>query len=307
MKREGVLVVGSANMDLVVTVQRFPKPGETIFGNKFEMFPGGKGANQAVSASRLGRRTFFIGKMGKDNFSDKLIENLKYEGVDLSHLIIDKNENTGTALISVDAKGENQIIVISGGNMKITSAEIECKKNVFEKVKVVISQLEIPIDAVMKTAQLAKTNGIPFILNPAPASVLPRELLKIVDYLTPNENELSMLANIKLNTNQSIKNAAYKLIKDGVKNVIVTLGEKGAALFNADTEKYFSAPFVNAVDSTGAGDAFNGALAFALSNEKEIEKAIQFAVSAASYSVTKMGAQSSMPKLQDVEPYKIAN
>ncbi len=266
MKREGVLVVGSANMDLVVSTNRFPEPGETIFGSKFEMFPGGKGSNQAVCAAKLGGKTYFIGKIGEDNFGKKLIENMNQEGVDLSYLVVDNKSDTGMALITVDSKGENQIIVISGGNMKISSSELEKKKEIFSKVKVVVSQLEIPLETVFKTAELSKENNIPFILNPAPANKLSKELLKKIDYLTPNENELSMLTDSSSNSIESIKSAANKLLRDGVKNVIVTLGENGAYLFNNEIEKHFAAPTINAVDSTGAGDAFNGALAFALSN-----------------------------------------
>jgi ribokinase len=303
MKREGVLVVGSANMDLVISADRFPNPGETIFGNKFEMFPGGKGANQAVCSAKLGGKTYFIGKMGRDNFSKSLQENMENDGVDLSHLLLDKENNTGTALITVDGKGENEIIVISGSNMKLSPQDIESKIDIFKEVKVVISQLEIPIETVLKAAWMSKENNIPFVLNPAPASVLPEEIFGLIDYLTPNENELSTLAGLILNQDNSIKNASRKLLKKGVKNIIVTLGKKGAALINNDNEKYFPAPYVDVKDTTGAGDAFNGALAFALANGEEIEKAIQLAVNVASFSVTKMGAQNSMPSLEEVNNY----
>ena len=307
MKREGILVIGSANMDMVVSTERFPKPGETIFGTKFEMFPGGKGANQAVCSAKLGGKTYFFGKMGNDNFGDSLKENMINEGVDFNYLLIDENENTGTALITVDGKGENEIIVISGSNMKLLPDDIDSNKDIFSKVNVVICQLEIPLETVMKAARLSKENNIPFILNPAPAAALTDELLTLVDYLTPNENELSMLSALTLNKDGSIKEASEKLLKKGVKNIIVTLGEKGAVLINENIEKYFSAPVVEVQDTTGAGDAFNGALAYSLSNGEEIEKAIQLAVLVASFSVTKMGAQSSMPRLEEVEAYKIEN
>jgi ribokinase len=307
MERNGVLVIGSANMDLVISAERFPNPGETIFGNKFEMFPGGKGANQAVCSTKLGGKTYFIGKMGKDNFSKTLKENMENEGVDLAHLLLDENHNTGTALITVDGKGENEIIVISGSNMQLTPEDIESKKELFKKVKLVVCQLEIPIGTVLKSAQLAKDNNIPFILNPAPAAVLPQEIFSLIDYLTPNEMELSMLAGLQIKRDGSLKEASEKLLQKGIKNVIVTLGSKGAVLINNYTEKYFPAPSVEVVDTTGAGDAFNGALAYALANEDSIEKAIQLAISVASFSVTKMGAQSSMPKLEEVSTYFIEN
>lgn len=298
---EGVLVVGSANMDLVVTTERFPEPGETIFGKKFEFFPGGKGANQAVACARLGGKTFFIGKMGNDDFQKRLSENMKKSGVNLEHLFIDENENTGTALITVDGNGENEIIVISGSNMALAPENIEEKTDVFEKVNVVVSQLEVPLETVIKVSEISHKKDIIFILNPAPAKELPEKLISVVDYLTPNETELEILSGIEVNDENSIEKAGEKLLEKGVKNIIVTMGERGAYLINNKEKKIFPATKVEVVDSTGAGDAFNGALACALSRGKEIGKAIEFAISVASYSVTKMGAQSSMPSIDDLK------
>ncbi|OGU74267.1 MAG: ribokinase [Ignavibacteria bacterium RBG_16_34_14] len=295
MVRDGVLVIGSANMDLVVFVEKFPQPGETIFGKKIEMFPGGKGANQAVCCAKLGAKTFFVGKMGNDDFRKRLTSNMENEGVIIDHLFIDENESTGTALITVDGKGENEIVVISGSNMKLSQEDIKSKKEIFKNVKVVITQLEIPTEAVLETAKAANENGNIFILNPAPAQELPEKLLSMVDYLTPNETELELLSGLCVKDLKSIELASEVLLKKGVKNVIVTLGEKGAYLINKKRKEIFPANKVNVIDSTGAGDAFNGALAFALSKGEEPGKAIKFANSVASYSVTKMGAQSSIP------------
>ena len=306
MNREGILVIGSANMDLVISTERFPNPGETIFGKKFDMFPGGKGANQAVCCAKLGSKTLFIGKMGNDDFCKRISMNLKQAGVELQHLLIDNEESTGTALITVDQSGENKIIVIPGSNMKLSPFDIEKKKNLFSQVKVVIAQLEIPIDTVLKSATLAKKNEATFILNPAPAQELPEKLFSLVDYLTPNETELEILSGIIINNEASIEKAARILLKKGVKNVIVTIGERGAILVNKERKEIFPSNKVKVVDTTGAGDAFNGALAFALLNGEDIDKAVLLANLVASYCITKMGAQSSMPKLEEINIYKIA-
>jgi len=306
MNREGILVIGSANMDLVVSTERFPNPGETIFGKKFEMFPGGKGANQAMCCALLGSKTLFIGKMGNDDFSRRISKNLDKAGVELQHLLIDTEESTGTALITVDKSGENKIIVIPGSNMKLSHSDIEKKKNLFSQVKVVIAQLEIPLDTVVNAATLAKENDTTFILNPAPAQELPDKLFPLIDYLTPNETELEILSGMTISNETSIEKAAKILLKKGVKNVIVTIGEKGALLINNERKEIFPANKVNVVDTTGAGDSFNGALAFALSNGEDIEKAIHLANLVASHCITKMGAQSSMPKLEEINIYKIA-
>jgi ribokinase len=307
MKPEGVLVVGSANMDLVLSVEKFPQRGETIFGKRFEMFPGGKGANQAVCCAKLGAKTYFIGKMGNDDFGKSLSKNMKNEGVDVQQLLIDEDESTGTALITVEEKGENKIVVISGSNMKLSPEDIAKREKIFNEIKIVITQLEIPLNTVLQTAKIANENGNIFILNPAPAQELPEKLLSMVDYLTPNVTELELLSGISVKDESSIEKAAEELLNKGVKNIIVTIGEKGAYLVSKVRKEKFPAKKVDVIDSTGAGDAFNGALAYALSNDEEIGKAIQFAISVASYSITKMGAQSSLPRLKDLKLYKIAN
>ncbi|MFZ2324349.1 MAG: ribokinase [Ignavibacteriaceae bacterium] len=303
MEKKGVLVVGSSNMDLVVTVKRFPDPGETIFGNRFEMFPGGKGANQAVCAARLGCKTTFIGKMGNDNFNEKLSQTMIESGVDLSNLFIDEKEHTGTALITVEGSGQNQIIVISGSNMKLTPEDIESKSFLFEETSVVLTQLEIPIETVIKTAILAKQNDALFILNPAPAALLPENLFPLIDLITPNENELELLTGIAIRDDNSIEQAAKQLLRKGTKNVIVTLGNRGCMLINGSITKIYPVVKVNVIDSTAAGDAFNGALASSLSEEHSIDKAIEFANKVASVSVTRMGAQSSMPYLNEIKEF----
>lgn len=301
MKKEGVLVVGSTNMDLVVTSERFPNPGETVFGKNFAMFPGGKGANQAVSCAKLGGLTYFLGKMGNDDFQSSLIRSLNESGVNISDVLIENGAQTGVALISVDGSGENEIIVISGTNMRFTTNDLLKKQEYFSKVKVVLSQLEIPIQTVTLAAQLAKQNGAIFILNPAPAAQLSDELFSFIDYLTPNESELEILSGINIVDKSSAEKASRVLLQKGLKNVLVTLGEKGSLLVNNNSVKHFETYKVKAVDTTAAGDSFNGALAYSLSIGKSIEQAIHFASYAAAISVTRMGAQTSMPTLKEVE------
>lgn len=288
-------------MDLVVQCNRFPLPGETIFGSNFQMFPGGKGANQAVSCARLGIKTFFIGKMGQDELGKRLSETMNNDGVDLSNLFTEKNEHTGTALITVDANGQNQIIVISGSNMKLTSSDVREKKNLFAEVAVILTQLEIPLETVVETAKLAKENDSIFILNPAPACEIPEEIYPLIDYLTPNETELQMLSNMMVTDEKSAEKAAKILIEKGARNLIITLGEKGALLVNQFNTELFTTKKVDVVDTTAAGDAFNGALAYSLALGKKISEAIYFANRVASFSVTRMGAQSSMPVIAELQ------
>lgn len=298
--------MGSANMDLVVYAQAFPKPGETVFGDQFHMFPGGKGANQAVSCGRLGGKVYFIGKMGQDDFAESLVQSMSRDNINLSYLIREKNSTTGIALISVNSSGENEIIVISGANMELSCAELNARAEVFSKVNTVLAQLETPLETVIESARLAKAQGAAFILNPAPAKALPQEFYPLIDIITPNETELEILTGKPLQSQDDYIRAARGLIDKGVKNVIITLGDKGSALVNNDEVKIFPVKKVPAKDTTAAGDTFNGALAYCLSMGKNIEEAITFANCAAALSVTKQGAQSSMPNLHEVEIFRNA-
>jgi len=287
-------------MDLVVKVEQFPRPGETIIGRSFEMFPGGKGANQAVACAKLECPTNFIGKVGNDDFGKRLTNNMKNTGICLDNLLSDPSDNTGTALITVDEKGENEIVVISGTNMRITAEDVRQFEDVFQKVKIVLTQLEIPLEAVTETARLAKKHDCLFILNPAPAQSIPENLFGAIDFLTPNEIELAELSCHSCENITDIESAAKKIIKKGAKNIIVTMGGKGALFVSRGAVNHYPVAPVKAVDSTGAGDAFNGALACAIHMGKEINDAINFAHSVAAVSVTRMGAQASMPSLKEI-------
>ncbi len=303
MERDAILVVGSANMDLVVTTRAFPDPGETVFGGGFGMYPGGKGANQAVCAAKLGGKTWFIGKMGKDVFAEKLTRGMKHDGVRMEHLLLHDGQPTGTALITVDESGQNEIIVVSGSNMELRPADVVKKRALFARATIVLLQLEIPLETVVRAARLARRQGATVILNPAPARRLPAALLAMADYLTPNETELMKLTGLRVTGPRTAAVAAGKLLRRGVRNVIVTLGARGCMLVNAEGSRLFPARKVRVVDTTAAGDAFNGALAFALAAGKTREEAIPFANTVAGFAVGRMGAQSSMPTMRDVRAF----
>lgn len=299
-----VLVVGSANMDMVVSTARFPQPGETVLADGFGMYSGGKGANQAVACAKLGGDVAILAKMGRDMFADRLSESLTSDGVILDHVLTDEDSTTGIALITVDGSGQNEIVVVSGSNMKLTSEEIESKTDLFERADIVMLQLEIPLDTVIRAAQLAKERGAEVILNPAPAADLPRSLLKYVDYITPNESETEQITGLTVDDHESAVGAARALIGRGVGHVILTLGERGVLHVTKDDADSYPACQVEVVDTTAAGDAFNGALAFALSRGDHLEGAVPFANTVAGYCVTRMGAQASMPSLEELETFR---
>ncbi len=303
MAREGVLVVGSANMDMVVSTSRFPRPGETVLGRSFAMFPGGKGANQAVACAKLGGNVTFIGRMGKDVFRDRLFASMRNDGVKLRRVTIDPSLPTGIAVITVDSTGQNQIMVASGSNMALLPADIDRHKTAFGEARVLLVQLETPLPAVQRAVALAKQKKLTVILNPAPARRLPKSLLTMVDYLTPNENELSVLSGLPVHGLASAERAARKLMAGGVSSVIVTLGAKGCMAVTARGSRIFPSYKVHAVDTTAAGDAFNGALAFGLAAGLSLEAAVPFANGVAALSVTRMGAQSSMPSMKEVRTF----
>ena len=303
MKKQGILVVGSANMDLVASAARFPAPGETVLGAGFGIYPGGKGANQAVCAAKLGGDVLFLGKIGDDLFGEKLSRGLKENGVRLDRLLVAGDAPTGTALIAVDGNGENEIIVVPGSNMELLPADVRRARPAFDAVRVLLLQLEIPLATVTAAAEIAHARGAVVVLNPAPARPLPPKLLALVDYLTPNETELGQLSGLPVTGIPAAVRAARALLARGVKNVVVTLGEQGALFVDGTSSRRFPARRVNPVDTTGAGDAFNGALALAIADGRPVGDAIPFANAAAALSVTRRGAQSSMPTMREVRRF----
>jgi len=302
-----IVVVGSLNMDLVVSLPKIPKPGETLLGGIFNSYPGGKGANQAVAASRLGGHVTMIGCVGDDSFGRQLIDNLSQESVDTTHILIKPDVSTGVALIQVDEQAQNSIAVASGANYCLTCDFVEKAMQAIEKVDFVVMPLETPLETIYTAVRVANHKGAKVILNPAPAQVLENDLLDKVDYLIPNEFEVATMTGLQINSIADANLAAQQLLKSGVKNLIVTLGNKGSILFIGKTNKTEIIPAwkVQAVDTTAAGDCFVGAFAVGLSNGKSIKDAAEFASAAAAISVTRVGAQPSLPKLDEVNQFKI--
>lgn len=290
-----LVVVGSANMDLVVRAARFPEPGETILGAGFATFPGGKGANQAVAAGRLGGDVRFVGRVGRDAFGDQLRKSLEGAGVNVDGLLEDEREPTGIAAITVAEWGQNTIVVASGANAKVTAAQA---MPFIEPADTLLLQLEIPVDVVCELCLNAPAQLK--ILNPAPAASLPTEIYPCIDLITPNETEARMLTGIEVTDLDCARRAADKLHDRGTRQVVITLGARGAFYSDGDTAREFSAHPVEAIDTTAAGDAFSGALALFLSQGLAIEIAIERASIAAALSTTRHGAQASMPTLAEI-------
>ncbi|PKO00842.1 MAG: ribokinase [Chloroflexi bacterium HGW-Chloroflexi-5] len=302
-----IVVVGSLNMDLVVRLPKIPKPGETLLGGVFNTYPGGKGANQAVAASRLGGHVSMIGCVGDDSFGRELVENLTKEGVDTSHVFVQPIVSSGVALIQVDDQAQNSIAVASGANFRLSSEYVEKAMQAIEKIDVVVMQLETPLETIYTAARVANQRGAKVILNPAPAQVLENDLLQLVDYLIPNEYEIATMTGFQIQNITDVNQAAQQLFSKGVKNLIVTLGNKGSVIFEVNTNNSVDIPAwkVQAVDTTAAGDCFIGAFAVGLSKEKSVKDAAAFASAAAAISVTRVGAQPSLPTCDEVNQFMI--
>ncbi|TDQ06153.1 ribokinase [Halanaerobium saccharolyticum] len=296
-----ILVIGSMNMDLVVETERYPEEGETLIGGKFEQIPGGKGANQALAAAKLGDQVEFIGACGDDSFAPKLKSSLKAGGAEIDNIFEIKGVSTGVAVITVDKKGNNRIIVSPGANYELDSEKIEKIKDKIAEAEIILLQLEIPVDTIEKIVEIASKNKTKIILDPAPAQKLPADILTRVDYLLPNEGELDLLLAEAENKSRAEKIEA--LLKMGVKNIIVTEGEKGINYYSQNNKLHLETLKVKAVDTTAAGDVFAGAFAASLIAENNLKKALEFAVQAAAYSVTKRGAQSSIPDKKELNEF----
>ena len=298
---ERIVVIGSCNTDMVINMERLPLPGETIIGGHFFMNAGGKGANQAVAAVRLGGNVCFVAKVGNDHFGSRSIEQYKAEGIDVEHITTDNDLPSGVALIMVDAHGENCIAVASGANASLSPDDIERAKGSIEHGDIVLMQLETPMETVEYAARFAHDNGKRVILNPAPAMTLSDALLGSLYMIIANETETEFITGVKITDVDSVCRAADIISNKGVKNVVITLGSKGA--FIKENGAYHKVPAikVKAVDATAAGDTFCGALCVALAEHKSILEAVEFANKCASVTVTRMGAQSSLPYREEID------
>ncbi|MCD6099044.1 MAG: ribokinase [Candidatus Marinimicrobia bacterium] len=307
MGENKIVVVGSSNTDMVIKVKNLPKPGETVIGKEFYIAAGGKGANQAVAAARLGADVTFIAKVGKDMFGDRAIANFQESGINTDFVFRDEKNPSGVALIFVDEKGENSIAVSPGSNANLVKENIKLAIDEIKKAVIMLIQLEIPIETVEYAVNVAKQHNVKVILNPAPARKLSDQLLKRVDIITPNESEAEILTGLKIVDDISAAKAAEALIQKGVGNVVITLGERGAFLYTKSDNMLIPTKRVNAVDTTAAGDAFNGGLAFALGSGMSLKDAIHFANFVGAYSVTRKGAQPSMPNYDEVKRFMSDN
>ena len=294
-----ITILGIFVADISFSGDKIPIEGETILGDSYNVGPGGKGCNQAIAISRLGGKVNFISKLGDDEYGKLAINKLKRDKINISNIIISKKHQTGVAGIHVDRNtGKNAITVIRGAPASLRVDEIDT--NIIKQSKIFLTQLEVPLDVTLHCLKIAKDNGIINILNPAPACELSDEYFKLIDYFTPNETEAEFYTGIKINNESDAKLSADKLIEMGIKNVIITLGEKGVFFSNGKEKIYIKATPVKAVDTTGAGDAFNGSFTFALLNGKKIKECLEFANKVAGLSTTKLGAGDSMPTLNEL-------
>ncbi|MCB8994139.1 MAG: ribokinase [Bacteroidales bacterium] len=295
MQTKKIIVIGSCNTDMVIKADRLPIPGETVIGGTFLMNPGGKGANQAVAAARMGGTVTFISKTGNDVFGKQSIELYKAEGINTRYIFSDPKNPSGVALITVDSAGENCIVVASGANASLCPADIESAKSEIESGDLVLMQLEIPIETVEYAADLAYKKGIPVILNPAPARALSEDLLKKLYMITPNKTEAEILSGIKVTNWDRARQAADVISAKGVDIVVITLGSLGAFIKENNNYHIVEAVKVKAADTTAAGDCFSGSLCVGLSEGLSVEDAVKLAARSSAITVTRMGAQSSIP------------
>lgn len=305
MSSKKIIVVGSSNMDMVVKTDHIPVPGETVLSGSFFMNPGGKGANQAVAVARLGGEVVFISKMGNDLFGKQFAQLFNDEGINTSYLLEDNDLPSGVALITVDKSGENSIVVASGANAELKAGDMRSALAEIDDAGIILMQLEIPIETVQYVTDYAFARGIKVILNPAPASPLPFSLLEKLEILTPNKTEAGMLSGVEVTDIESAIKAAEKICEKGVTKVVVTMGSLGAVIYEQGKSTVVPAHRVETVDTTAAGDVFNGALTVALSEGKDLKSAVEFACEAAAFSVTRLGAQSSIPYRNELIAQKL--
>ena len=295
-----IVVVGSSNTDMVVQSAKLPAPGETVLGGDLLMNPGGKGANQAVAAAKLGGDVVFIARVGNDMFGQEAVKGFADVGIDTRFIVKDPDRPSGVALIMVDDKGENSISVALGANGGMTQGDLDAASSIIKGASYVLVQLEIPLPAVSHLVQLANTFHTPVVLNPAPACPLPDELLRGISIITPNASETSLLTGVHITDEDLVRDAARMLRKKEINQVVITLGSRGSYILSDEVDEFVGAPAVSAVDTTAAGDTFNGALVVGLSEGMKLSEAVQFANRAAAISVTRRGAQASVPWRKEV-------
>ncbi|MCR3955023.1 MAG: ribokinase [Gudongella sp.] len=298
-----VIVVGSLNMDLVVRAPKIPRPGETVLGSDFKQVPGGKGANQADAAAKLGAETAMLGAVGRDSMGSQLIRSLENDGVNVDKVLVKDSLPTGVAAIVVEDSGNNAITVAPGANSGFTPDDLSDMDDVFKRAKVMLVQLETPIETVRTALRMAKENNVTTILNPAPAIELDDEIFSLVDILTPNETELELLSGMDTSNIERVEAAGKHLIQKGVSRLIVTLGSQGSIHIGNNSIRLYPAYNVKAVDTTAAGDSYNAALAVSISKGESLEDSIKFATKVGAMTVTKHGAQTSLPLVEEVEDF----
>ncbi len=307
MKQPSICVVGSSNMDIISKVPRLPKMGESLTGHTFHMSCGGKGANQAVMAARLGARVTMVTRIGGDPLGRMILENYRSQGVEMRHIVTDGSLSSGLALILVDEQGRNLLVHIPGANTALTPADVERARKAIQAADVLICQLEVPLETTWRAMQIAREGGgrVFTILNPAPARPLPAELLALCDIVAPNETEAELITGLPVGTPEQIEAAGRRLRELGARRVVITLGERGALRIDADGAAHVPGERVAAVDTTGAGDAFIGSLAYFIARGKPIGEAMRRANAIAAVSVTRVGAQVSFPRAADI-PHLLA-
>jgi ribokinase len=296
-----ILVVGSANADLMIAMPKLPNPGETVRGHDFLVAPGGKGANQAIAAARLGGDVGFIGSIGDDDFGRSIRKSLLDSAVDTARLCVRPNSATGVALIFSEACGENMIVIAAGANDFLLPADIDAAADAIAEASIIVCQFESPVATIERLVNAAKLSGVPVLLNPAPARRMADEMIDGIRFLVPNRQELAHLTGLPTRTLADVEAAAKALLVRGAESVIVTLGREGVLRASVAGARVFPAPIVEAVDTTGAGDTFVGGFAAEWCRTSDVDAAISFAQRAAAYSVTGRGAQASMPWLSDLD------
>lgn len=304
LKKE-IICVGSVNMDLVMNVLEFPQPGETVLAKSFDTFPGGKGGNQAVAVSRLGGDVRMLTRLGDDNFSHQLNRALSDSGVNVENVIREENSISGIAMINVDTKGQNSISIFPGCNSNFSPEDIKNNENLFSHGKILLINMEIPVETVYEAIRTARKNGMFVILDPAPAPAggIPQEIAKCVDIVKPNETEAAVITGIEITGRDKAIEALKKMKSMGFAVPMITMGKKGAIALESDTLVETNSFIVNAIDTTAAGDVFSGALTAKIAEGEKLHAAMKFAAAAAAISTTRKGAQNSVPAVREVEEF----